>query len=292
MKRVVAIMMLLAVAGVGSAQTWSHRADFWIAQNPNDQWEYGFSWAAGHGAPDPAESLTGYLLGYTPYTVQNPGALPGTGGFGDPETRGWINFEGAASDNDRGVSARWTAATAGTYDVSAWLQTLHPLSDGMQLTVCTLNAAETEATELWSHHATHAEERVDMLPQQVSLNAGDDVIFFFKAGIHDGHNDGFDNVHFDTVVTLAGALTGDANGDGVVDDRDLSLLLANWNQDATGDPDGGWGRGEFNAAAPVEDADLSLLLANWTAASVVPEPASALLLLLGFAAATLRRRGK
>ena len=57
-------------------------------------------------------------------------------------------------------------------------------------------------------------------------------------------------------------LTGDANLDGVVDDADLSLLLANWQQDATGDPDGGWGRGEFDGIAPVQDSDLSLLLAG------------------------------
>ena len=93
-------------------------------------------------------------------------------------------------------------------------------------------------------------------------------------------------------------LPGDANFDGIVTDADLSLLLANWNQDATGDADGGWGRGEFDGTAPVQDADLSLLLANWTVAGQarlpaaggqVPEPASALVLLLGFAGAALRR---
>ena len=86
-----------------------------------------------------------------------------------------------------------------------------------------------------------------------------------------------------------GPLTGDANLDGVVDDADLSLLLANWNQDRTGDPDGGWGKGEFDGTAPVEDADLSLLLANWTVAGAVPEPAS-VLLFIGGAWALKRRR--
>ena len=84
-------------------------------------------------------------------------------------------------------------------------------------------------------------------------------------------------------------LTGDANLDGVVNDADLSLLLANWNQDATGDPDGGWGRGEFNATAPVDDADLSLLLSNWTGAGVVPEPAT-ISILAAMAVGLLARR--
>ena len=93
---------------------------------------------------------------------------------------------------------------------------------------------------------------------------------------------------------IAARSPGDANVNGSVTDDDLSLLLANWDQDATGDLDGGWGRGEFNGRAPVDDNDLSLLLANWTAAGLetiaVPEPASASVLLVGFIAAVLRRR--
>ena len=80
-------------------------------------------------------------------------------------------------------------------------------------------------------------------------------------------------------------LMGDANYDGFVDDDDLSLLLANWKGG-----DMGWGRGDFNASQDVDDDDLSLLLANWTGSPpVVPEPATAGLLVLG-AAAILRRK--
>ena len=84
-----------------------------------------------------------------------------------------------------------------------------------------------------------------------------------------------------------GPLSGDADGNGRVDDNDLSLLLANWGQDVTGQPDGGWARGEFDGLAPVQDNDLSLLLANWTGSGAIPEPATLGLLAVG--AAILRR---
>ncbi len=54
------------------------------------------------------------------------------------------------------------------------------------------------------------------------------------------------------------ALEGDANGDGVVDDRDLSILLSHWGQeDATPD------QGDLNADGRVDDRDLSILLGHW-----------------------------
>jgi len=52
-------------------------------------------------------------------------------------------------------------------------------------------------------------------------------------------------------------LIGDTSGDGVVDDDDLSLLLAGWNKP------GGWNKGNLNGDNTVDDDDLSLLLANW-----------------------------
>ena len=93
-------------------------------------------------------------------------------------------------------------------------------------------------------------------------------------------------------IGVPDATMGDANLDGVVDDNDLSPLLAHWGQDVTGQPGRGWGQGEFDGLAPVQDNDLSLLLANWTGAGAVPEPASAMVVLLGFASAALRRGRK
>ena len=76
---------------------------------------------------------------------------------------------------------------------------------------------------------------------------------------------------------------------GIVDDDDLSLLLANW---GIGDE---WGEGDLNEDGTVDDDDLSLLLANWGGCSpfgpppVVPEPATLVLLAVG-AVLALRQR--
>ena len=72
------------------------------------------------------------------------------------------------------------------------------------------------------------------------------------------------------LATAAGP--GDANLDGVVNDDDLSLLLANWT--GVGGEGRNWGQGNFDRNGAVSDADLSLLLANWTGqpAAAIPEP--------------------
>ena len=82
---------------------------------------------------------------------------------------------------------------------------------------------------------------------------------------------------------FGGGLMGDADGDGLVDDDDLSLLLSSWGQDV------GWANGNFNGDNIVDDDDLSLLLSNWTGSAPVPGPATLSGLTLG-ALACLRRR--
>ena len=87
----------------------------------------------------------------------------------------------------------------------------------------------------------------------------------------------------------AACIMGDVNCSGLVDDDDLSLLLANWNIGTT------WGTGDLNENGTVNDDDLSLLLANWGAGSAaapeaVPEPMTITLLALGGLALIRRRR--
>jgi len=91
-------------------------------------------------------------------------------------------------------------------------------------------------------------------------------------------------------------IPGDANEDGVVNLSDFSILKANF-----GSP-GGWNQGDFNGDGNVNLADFTLLKANfgetnWPSVpaptgggSIVPEPASAMLLVPAALAALRRRR--
>ena len=94
-----------------------------------------------------------------------------------------------------------------------------------------------------------------------------------------------DEVIVDTITTSMTRMPGDADGDGRVDDYDLSLLLCHW-----GRPYVDWSKGDFNGNGTVNDDDLSLLLANWTGSGAVPEPATVAMLVLGGMAVLRRRR--
>ena len=80
---------------------------------------------------------------------------------------------------------------------------------------------------------------------------------------------------------------GDANGDGVVDGSDVTILAANW-QRGTGEVDDAtWAMGDFNGDRKVDGSDVTILAGNWqygidTAAASVPEP-SCLALFLSIA---------
>ena len=105
------------------------------------------------------------------------------------------------------------------------------------------------------------------------------------------HPDGFLRI-------ISPLLPGDANGDGCVDDLDLTALAVNWQQ-STSD----WDKGDFNGDGIVDDLDLTALAVNWQqgcggggsfadalAAANVPDPATALLLAVGSVAVVRRRR--
>lgn len=89
-------------------------------------------------------------------------------------------------------------------------------------------------------------------------------------------------------------LPGDANLDGSVNANDLNALALRWQQQIAT-----WSGGDFTANGTVDAADLNVMAINWqqeipTAASAVPEPTSAWLLLwmflVGLVAHRERRR--
>ncbi len=93
-----------------------------------------------------------------------------------------------------------------------------------------------------------------------------------------GHPGSIANTSVRTPYLLNGAVWGDVDRSGTVDDADLNLLLTHWGQSGTG-----WTEGDMNGDDVVDDRDLSLLLSHWGAGiSAVPEPGT-----LGLLAASI-----
>jgi T5SS/PEP-CTERM-associated repeat protein len=107
----------------------------------------------------------------------------------------------------------------------------------------------------------------------------------------DGAGGNLDGFTLLTVETISHSIPGDANDDGVVDDKDASILGAHWLQSVSG----GFGDGDFNYDGHVNDADAAILAAHWgegMGEAEVPEPGSLRLLagMVLMGAVYLRRR--
>ena len=95
---------------------------------------------------------------------------------------------------------------------------------------------------------------------------------------------------FDAIIPAD--VIGDADGDGYVDDDDLSLFLTNWGVGTE------WGQGDFTNDGTVDDDDLNILLTNWHTGTSplgvpdsIPEPAIMSFMVIGAASMLRRRRG-
>jgi autotransporter-associated beta strand protein len=87
------------------------------------------------------------------------------------------------------------------------------------------------------------------------------------------------------------AITGDVNGDGIVDYQDLGIMAGNWNMTSGAD----LSMGDLNGDGAVDYQDLGIMAGNWNygvtaTGTVVPEPATMGLLAIGGIAALIRRR--
>jgi hypothetical protein len=112
---------------------------------------------------------------------------------------------------------------------------------------------------LWFDTVTGAKERRYAVPVSTGIQ------YWFKPlGIGD-------DLAVWITPSTADPIPGDANRDGVVDDKDATILAANWL--ATGKT---WEQGDFNGDWVVDEKDASLLAGNWgnsyASAASVPEP--------------------
>jgi len=172
------------------------------------------------------------------------------------------------------------------------LDPLDPQFDQILISGSAALGGELEITELYTPGATHT---WTILTAVGGITGSFDTITpGYRASLASG----------DTELVLSltrGLLPGDANGDGCVDDLDLTALAVHWQQ-ATNL----WEHGDFNGDGIVNDLDFMALAVNWqqgcggggsfadawaaTRASV-PEPVTLLLLVAG-GLAVLRRRSR
>jgi autotransporter-associated beta strand protein len=94
-----------------------------------------------------------------------------------------------------------------------------------------------------------------------------------------------------SLTLTAEMIPGDANGDGDVDDKDASILGANWRSTTAT-----WETGDFNNDNKVDDKDAAIMAAHWgygasaAESASVPEPTTLVLLASAMAALLAMRR--
>ena len=127
--------------------------------------------------------------------------------------------------------------------------------------------AHTDAPEVWNgaqlvsggKHYSHLEVNVTE-GDHGEFEATIEPVYIFPLMNASGVVTGYERRVYDDVTVLVDpGLPGDANGDGVVDDADASILGAHWQQmgGAT------WHDGDFNGDFNVTDADAAILAGHW-----------------------------
>lgn len=183
----------------------------------------------------------------------------------------------SASGNTLGFTVFKIDYAAPGFDESGQPQTGTLSWDLNEMVTNTGDAGEIGATKTWKQWA------------QDSVDAGAEGFWTMRLIFQGGNNDLFEfpfSTAIDAIrlVGATAAVEGDFNGDGLVDNGDLNLLLGSWGSD-TVPPE--WVNG---FETPVDNGELNSLLGNWGfgTGTAVPEPGS--MTLVGVLAAALGAR--
>ena len=120
------------------------------------------------------------------------------------------------------------------------------------------------------------------------------VVVALKFGGQTGGEVSFDNIKLEIVPDH---IAGDANGDGRVDGSDVTILAGNWQKGVSDGLTADWEEGDFNGDGKIDGSDVTILAGNWqygvdVAAASVPEPSTAVLLLMTIASLLTWKRMK
>jgi len=230
-----------------------------------------------------------YSSGGTLHIVGSPPGEGTTNGPTKVHTNGFVSWNTAATPTlqftlDDGGVAPFSIGAEGEF---------HPHSEPVIPGFITIEVDGFDAYLAGAGNAVG--DTIDLVVCPSGLNYGEDN--WTTGAVADGR--GLvslkeDGTGVELTILGGSAIPGDANDSGFVDDDDLAILLSNWEQDPGTVTT--WALGDFTDDTDVDDDDLAVLLGNWTGpppgGAAVPEPVSAVLLMIGAPLAALRRRRK
>lgn len=251
--------------------------------NENDFWQEAF----------PLRNDTS--ASFSPIGGQGPSQGDPTGVVnppGDPGFR-WVTVRMEVEPDTMGNGSRAAAGIANVYVQGTYLDLVDDDEDPETPDV----QMQLQGPEVWVGTVDNSIDRVDAFrgasqpdgftPEVIDFNGP--IAFVYEDLFASLDFTGFVFGAFDNLIVTTGAVSanpGDFNGDGMVDNGDLNLLLGNWGSSTV---PGEWING-FDA--PVDNGELNALLGNWGfgVGTAVPEPTTLVLSILCGCGLVGRRR--